>query len=284
METDFWAWYGKWWPLLLIGAGLALLAEWALDLRRETPVRRSGSFVGLLVVLAIVGGVAAVAHNHLWNGFGDNQFFSTFGLPEHDHDQASQSLPLRPMPRFTIREPARRCEHYRGDQPNLEVQAHEVAFAHTDSEAKKIFDAEAAHVTVNGSAVLIQAQESSKGRVNLTISLPRTAKVTVNSGWGDVTAAGLGAGIDVTARGDIHLNSLAGPVVAHFVNGMHDEFAVHDVQGDLTLEGDLNDLTLSEIKGTVTQNGDILGDVHFGKHFGSGAPAHLVTELELGQS
>ena len=25
---DFWAWYGKWWPLLLIGAGLALLGEW----------------------------------------------------------------------------------------------------------------------------------------------------------------------------------------------------------------------------------------------------------------
>ena len=25
----FWSWYGRWWPLLLIGAGLALLAEWA---------------------------------------------------------------------------------------------------------------------------------------------------------------------------------------------------------------------------------------------------------------
>jgi hypothetical protein len=24
---DFWTWYGKWWPLLLIGAGLALLGE-----------------------------------------------------------------------------------------------------------------------------------------------------------------------------------------------------------------------------------------------------------------
>ena len=32
---SFWAWYGRWWPLLLIAAGLALLGEWALDLRRE---------------------------------------------------------------------------------------------------------------------------------------------------------------------------------------------------------------------------------------------------------
>ena len=50
-----------------------------------------------------------------------------------------------------------------GDQPNLEVQAHEVAYAHSDSDAKKIFDAEAAHVTVNGNAVLIQRRNNSKG-------------------------------------------------------------------------------------------------------------------------
>ena len=53
--ANFWAWYGHWWPLLLIGAGLALLGEWALDLRRETPVRRSGGFVGILILLAILG-------------------------------------------------------------------------------------------------------------------------------------------------------------------------------------------------------------------------------------
>src|SRR5450631_3798560 len=28
---QFWIWYAHWWPLLLIGAGLALLGEWALD-------------------------------------------------------------------------------------------------------------------------------------------------------------------------------------------------------------------------------------------------------------
>ena len=56
---DFWAWYGHWWPLLLIGAGLALLGEWALDLRREAPVRRGGGVVGILIVLAFLGFGAA---------------------------------------------------------------------------------------------------------------------------------------------------------------------------------------------------------------------------------
>ena len=51
----FWSWYGHWWPLLLIGAGLGMLVEWAIDLKRETPVRRSGSFIGILIFLAVLG-------------------------------------------------------------------------------------------------------------------------------------------------------------------------------------------------------------------------------------
>src|SRR5208282_4034326 len=47
---QFWTWYGRWWPLLLICAGLAMLAEWAIDLRREVPVLRDGSFVGILIL------------------------------------------------------------------------------------------------------------------------------------------------------------------------------------------------------------------------------------------
>jgi DUF4097 and DUF4098 domain-containing protein YvlB len=87
--------------------------------------------------------------------------------------------------------------------------------------------------------------------------------------------------MDVTARGDIHLNSITGPVVAHFVNGLHDEFSAHDVQGDLTLEGDLNDLTLSEIKGKVSQNGSLLGDVHFETISGPVRMHTSVSTLEL---
>jgi len=90
--TDFWAWYGHWWPLLLIGAGLALLGEWALDLRRDTPVRRGGSFVGILILLAILG-MGATGWNTWWGPFraqfGDqgDDFFNSFGLPERDNDQ-----------------------------------------------------------------------------------------------------------------------------------------------------------------------------------------------------
>jgi DUF4097 and DUF4098 domain-containing protein YvlB len=280
-SSSFWNWYGQWWPLLLIGAGLALLGEWALDMRRKTPVRRGGSFIGVLILLAIIGAFAA-AQNHLWGPWGgDGDFFNTFGLPEHDFDQqvVNQQIPANAT--IDIENPRGDVSITAGDQTNVNVEAHEVAYASSDSTAKRIFDAETAHVTVSGNAALIKSESNSKGRVDLTITVPKSSHLTINSGWGDVTAAGLGAGIDVSARGDIHVSSISGPVQAHFVNGRHDTFAAHDVQGDLTLEGDVNDLTLSEIKGNITENGNILGDVHV-ETISGGVHLHTsVTTLDL---
>jgi len=282
----FWEWYGRWWPLLLIGAGLALLGEWALDMRRKTPVRRSGSFIGILVFLAFLGAIAAT-HNHFWGpwhaNFGDNGFFNNFGLPEHDFDRQLLNTQVPANASIEIQNPHGDVSITAADQPNVTVEAHEVAYATSDSAAKKIFDSETPNVKVNGTAVTIQSQSNGRGRVNLSISVPKTAHVTVDSGWDNVTASGLGAGIDITARGDVHLSSISGPVVAHFVNGKHDVFAAQDVQGDMTLEGDVNDITVSNIKGGISQNGDIPGDVSMENVAG---PVHLhtsVTTLDAAQ-
>jgi len=278
--ADFWGWYARWWPLLLIGAGLALLAEWALDMRRQTPVRRSGNFVGILILLAFLG-MGATGWHHMGPWFqgwpGDNgDFFNSFGMPEHDNDQQPLNAQVPANATIDIENPRGDVSITAGDGQAIQVQAHEVAFADSDDSAKNIWSSEAAHLNVNGSTVLVKSDGNSHGRVNLTVTVPKSSKVTVNSGWDDVTAAGLGAGIDVTARGDIQLNSIVGPVGAHFTNGRHNIFSAHNIQGDLTLEGDVNDLTLSEIHGAVTQNGDIPGDIHMENISG---PVHLHTSV-----
>jgi hypothetical protein len=257
-----------------------MLGEWALDVRRQTPVRRSGNFVGILVLLTILGFGASGWHHmgpfiHNWGGDNEN-FLNSFGMPERDSEQQALTAQIPADAMINIENPHGDVSITAGDGQAIQVQAHEVAFADSDNDAKNIWAGEAAHLTVNGSTVLVKSDGNGKGRVNLTVMIPKTAKVTVNAGWDDVTAAGLGAGIDVTARGDIQLNSITGPVVAHFTNGKHDTFSAHDIQGDLTLQGDVNDVTLSEIHGTVTQNGDIPGDVHMESIRG---PVHLRTSV-----
>jgi DUF4097 and DUF4098 domain-containing protein YvlB len=282
----FWPWYGHWWPLLLIGAGLALLGEWALDARREAPVRRGGSFVGILILLALIG-MGAAGWNHMgpwfnqWNDNGDD-FFNAFGLPEHDNDQQVLDTQIPANAAVEIQNPRGDVSITAGDGSNIQVQAHEVAYANNDSDAKKIFSAEAPDVKVTGSAVLVQSASNNNGRVNLTITVPKSARVTISTGKGDVTAAGLGAGINVNApHGDVHLSAIAGSISMHLSNDKHD-FSAHDVEGDITADGHCNDLTLSEIKGKVTMNGEIFGETHMENVAG---PVHVhtsVTDLELG--
>ena len=286
--TDFRAWYGHWWPLLLIGAGLALLGEWALDMRRPTPVHRGGGFVGMLILLAIIG-IGFAGWNNFWGPFraqfGDqgDDFFNSWGLPEHELDQKLLDAQIPANGTIDIQNPRGDISVTAGDGPTVQVQAHEVAYASSDSEARKIFDSEAAHVQVSGNAVLVKSESNNSGRLNLTVTVPKSAHVTVNDGRGDITVAGLGAGVNVTAsQGDIHLSSITGSVQVHFSSSHHD-FSAHQVEGDVTADGDCNDFTLSEIKGKVTQNGDILGDVHIENVAG---PIHLhtsVTDLQVGQ-
>ncbi|MGA2276208.1 MAG: DUF4097 family beta strand repeat-containing protein [Terracidiphilus sp.] len=287
--AGFWAWYGKWWPLLLIAAGLALLGEWAIDLRREIPVRRSGGYIGVLILLAIVG-VGATGWNHMlpwvnqWNNENgwawNHDLFNAFGLPEHDNDAQTQSRQIPANASILIENPRGDVSITSGEESSIEVQAHEAAYASTDSDAKKIFDSEAPYLQVTGNSVLVDTKGDDNGRVDLTVTVPHGARVTVTAGKGDVTASGLGAGINVTAHGDVHLSAVGGPVQAHFSNGKHD-FSVHDLQGDLQVDGDLNDLTVSEIKGKVAQSGEILGDVHLENVTGSIHLHTSVTDVQL---
>lgn len=284
--SNFWSWYGHWWPLLLIAAGLALLGEWALDLRRKTPVHRGGGFVGGLIFLALLGFAAAHWNNFWepmradWGDHGDN-FFNFLGQPEHDRDQQLLNAQIPANGVIQIENPRGDVSVTAGDGNNVQVQAHQVAFASSDEEAGKIFAAEQAHLTVSGNTVLVKSESNDKGRMNLTVTVPKTAQIAINSGHGDVTAAGLGQGATIaSSHGDVHLSTIQGSVQVHFSNDRGD-FSAHQVDGDLTADGNCNDVTFSEVKGKVTLNGEIFGDVHLENIAG---PTHLhtsVTDLEL---
>jgi DUF4097 and DUF4098 domain-containing protein YvlB len=281
---DFWGWYGRWWPLLLIAAGLGLLAEWAMDLRREVPVRRGGSFVGIIILLAIVG-FCASGWNHMgpwfsdWGDHGD--FFNTFGLPAHESDQKMLSEEIPANATIDIENPRGDVSITASAGSTVEVQAHELAYTSSDTDAQKIFDAEAAQLKVSGSAVVVKSDGNSSGRLNLTVAVPKTARVTVNSGRGDVTASGLGAGVSVTtSHGNIDLNTVTGPVQGHFSNDKGD-FSAHQVEGDVTVDGHCNDLTLTDVQGKIALNGEFWGDVYIKNISGAVHLQTSVTELQL---
>ena len=69
---------------------------------------------------------------------------------------------------------------------------------------------------------------------------------------------------------------------AHFSNDKHD-FSAHDVHGDITADGHCNDLTFSEVKGKITLNGEIFGDVHMENVTGAIHLHTSVTDLQVAE-
>jgi DUF4097 and DUF4098 domain-containing protein YvlB len=282
---NFWNWFDHWWPMLLIAVGLIALAEWAIDLRRENPpARRYGGYIWLIVLLIIVGTSASGFHR-FWGPFraefGDNNnFFNAFGQPQHDLDQPVLNSQIPANAQVQIQNPRGDISISAGDDANIVVRAHQVAYANSDAEANKIFDSQQAHVTVSGNTVVVKVDGNNRGRTNLAITLPKSASVSLTANHGGVTVAGLGGNVDAEIQqGDMEATAIKGNVHARLSS--HKDFAAHDIQGDVTVEGNGGDLTISDIHGKVTIQGDYTGDTHLERvdqtvHFHSSR-----TDLEL---
>ena len=288
LDADaFWGWYRHWWPLLLIGIGLVALGEWALDLRRDSPrTRHFGGYGGLVVLLAILG-IGAAGWDHFWGplraNFGDDgdEFFSALGQPQHDQDQSVIETAIPANAQVEIQIPRGDVSVAVGEGSQISVRAHQVAYAGSDKEAEKIFAAQQAHVTVSGNAVLLKVDGNQAGKTNLVVTLPKSVSVNVNSGRGGVTIAGLTGNVDATVQhGDLETTAIDGHVHAHL---NHDgDFAAHDVKGDLSVDGSGGDLTLTDVHGVVTVQGDY-SNVHMER---ADQPVHFHssrTDMELGR-
>ena len=285
---QFWNWYGHWWPLLLIGVGLVALAEWAIDLRRENPPgRRFSGFFGLIVLLVLLG-IAASGWHRFWGPLraqmGDNNddFFNALGEPSHEMDQPLLDTKVPANAQIEIQNPRGDVSISADDGDNVTVHAHQVAYAGSDAAAKKIFDAQQAHVTVSGSAVLVKVDGNSSGRTNLTLTIPRSASVNVTTSHGGLTAAGLGGNVEAEVQhGDVETTAIQGHVHVRISN--HADFSAHDIQGDVSVEGNGGDLTLSDIHGKVTLQGEYGGDIHL-EHVDQPITFHSSrTDMELGR-
>ena len=95
-------------------------------MRRQTPVRRGGNFVGLLIFLAIMGMFAAWGHQWWgpmraeWGDHGDD-FFNMFGRPQHDMDQQVLNTQVPPNATIEIQNPRGDVSVTSGDGSSVQV-------------------------------------------------------------------------------------------------------------------------------------------------------------------
>jgi len=235
-----------------------------------------------LLIIAAVAGTLTWAH---WNwgplrdqfANEDGDFMHMMGAEHVNEVQMDMNAPALAIVQV---------DNPRGDvvitaSPDSSVHVHARMTAYTNSgdESRRLLESLKPTVAVNGQNVNIRVPGTSNGKSDVTIDLPSDASVTVNAGRGDITIDGLkGETHAVATGGDVKLDNLASTAHARMSRG---DFSAHGLAGDLSVEGRMDDVTLSEIRGKVLLDGDFFGDMHMER---IQAPLHLHssrTDLEV---
>jgi DUF4097 and DUF4098 domain-containing protein YvlB len=291
--SQVWNWYGHWWPMLLIGAGVVMFLEWAFDRYLHTdpahPVYRrtmGGGVFSLLVLLVLVG--------ILFSGLrhGNGTFFGhRFHINQNDLDQflgdkhESDQTIVQAFPagaNLSVDNP-------RGDvivsgtsdDNQIHIAVHKEIYSRSDADADKKAEQFSPNLSTNNNIVTLAMSALAGGRADLTITVPPSAGIGVSANHGDVRVNSIKAAVSVTANhGDVELSAITGTASAHINNG-DASFSAHSITGPVTVEGRGMDLTLSDLSGPVKINGEFYGDCHM-EHIRGPVKFHTSrTDLQL---
>ncbi|HTC74168.1 MAG TPA: DUF4097 family beta strand repeat-containing protein [Edaphobacter sp.] len=290
-----WEWYGRFWPFLLVGAGVVMLLEWAYDQRIQSDPtqpryrrRVGGGVFTVLVVLAFAGvvlsGVRSGGRTKLFNGLNINQDnWDEFMGDKHESDQTlAQAFPAgaallvnNPRGDVTISGTS--------DDNQIHVAVHKEVYTRSDSEADAKAQRLSPNIDVSGNNVTLNVPGMDGARADLTITLPATAPATVNANHGDVKITALKSPVTITANhGDIELSAITGDITTR-VNNSGSNLSAHSVTGSLTVEGHSHDTTISDLNGPLTMRGEFFGDAHFERIRGPVKFHTSRTDFQLGR-
>ena len=205
---------GHWWPLLIIFWG-------AIKLYERTAASRSGQpgaspisggeillVLGLLCLLGIVAGVDVVKHKFPFDEFpvrGDR----------FDFDLNAEPKPVPADSRITVRNVRGDISVRSGDESQIRVDGKKNIKAWSETDAEHMASAISVEIVKNGDGYEIRPVNAASGDsrvgLNLDISVPKKASLTIRNERGDVSVSDMDKPVIVsTTRGDVEVRDTAG--------------------------------------------------------------------------
>jgi DUF4097 and DUF4098 domain-containing protein YvlB len=270
-------WFGRWWPLVLIVAGVIFLAEWALDQRRAdgTAGTRAigGGVIALLIFLAFAGIAAHVTvrgiewkQENIGDGFG--KLDQVFGNRNDSYNDMTS--PIAPGAVFIVRDP-------HGDvtvsgnstDGQVHVNVHTQSYSWNEKDLRQKINQLQPVFSQEGKDTVLTVAWVRGGDAQLTITVPPTSPVTVNADHGDVSLSGLHGNLSVSANhGDVEMHDIEGNIQAT-INDDDATVTVSDIKGSISLQGHTGDIDVSQVSGALTLQGDFYGTTHL-QHINGG--------------
>lgn len=255
-------WFAHYWPVLLILAGIGKLIDYQQAQRhggRASGIGAGGIF--LIIVLIIFGLVATQASRLDWEHLGDqinfdNGDFPIFGHTYNYDDQLAQDFPAGAS--LQVNDTRGAVNVSTGDNNQIRVAAHKRIGADSQSEADKWNTGTKPQITVSGNTVTLNANNQGAGdhsvAIDLDITIPRKAPVTVSTRHGEVSVVG--------RDGDVNISDQHGGITATDINGKvtanldHDSARISQVASDVSLDGRGDEVSIEDVKGAVHIHGE----------------------------
>jgi Putative adhesin/Domain of unknown function (DUF5668) len=258
--------FARYWPALLILWGLMKVIEYQQAQRDGVPTRGIGAG-GVMLVIAIVffGLIATQAerarehwpdikeHLNIDNGDFDNIFGESYNFSDHlEQDVPATATSLRVIDDHgAVRVSA-------ADDNKITVVVRKRIGADNQGDADKYNADTKPTITTVGGLLTLDAKNHAAGehsvQSDLDISIPRKMELHITSKRGDVS---------VTARDrDVEINSQHGDVSVAEVTGNlklnleKSSARIGQITGDVHVTGRLNEVTLTDIKGAATLEGE----------------------------
>ena len=269
----FWGWYGHWWPVLLVVAGVVVLFEWVLDEFRmrdpqRTPFRRT--LGGGVFLLLLILGFAGYAVNHIHDmPDGHSRLFPGLHIDQesldelfgdkHETDEA-MDLSYAQGDSLTIDNPRGSVTvDGTSDDNQMHLAIHKRVYASTDNEATAKADHFNPDNKYRNSAWTVTMPSMDGASADLVITVPTSTPLYVTADHGDIHVASIKAAVTAIANhGDIELSAITGMATAH-INNPGSSLSAHSMGGGIAVEGHAQDVTLTDIAGPVTVSGEYFG-------------------------
>ena len=258
-------WFAHYWPVLLILWGVIKLAEHMQAQRTGQRAPGIGAGGILLVVLIVIGGLAAtqaVRFREHWPNIrdqfniDDEDFNNLFGDNYSFDDHLEQDFPAGASLKVIDTDGA--VNVHSSDDNKITVVVRKRLGADIQGDADKYNSETKPTITVSGGLVTLDARVQAAGdhsvKSDLEISLPRKASVSIVSRRGDVNVVGRDGNLDLSVQhGDVEVEDVTGNVKASLEKGA---LKVEQVSGDVRVDGRLNETSVSDVKGTVQLDGE----------------------------
>ena len=259
---------GHWWPLILILWGAIKLFE-RTTARRTGDVgaaRVSASEVFLVLGLLSLLGIVVVA-DYGRERFPGNLDWNDWGFSSFDFDLEG-SAPTN------VPEDARIIIHTGGnisvrswDEPQIRVSGKKTIRSWNEKDAEHIASAVSVEVVKNGDGYEVRPVNGSGGdsrvRVDMDITVPKKAALTIRGEKGDVTVSDMAKPISVTTTtGDVEIRDTTGDVTIDTRKG---DIKISDTRGNVKLSGHGGEVNVSGATGGLTIDGEFYGPIRADK-------------------